>query len=106
MGVIELNRRLRINLGIPAIRHCYALAKSSGRLGQYFLRAKDTDHHLITMLASSGKRVDDVMVNVQGNWEFGEGEDHLDPIPRRKGDPGCHEIKSALRYFGRPNVQK
>ncbi|GMP75243.1 hypothetical protein CsSME_00032404 [Camellia sinensis var. sinensis] len=90
MGVIELNRRLKINLGIPAIRHCYALAKSSGRLGRYFLRAKDTDHHLITMLVSSGKRVDDVMVNVRGNWEFGEGEDCLDPIPRRKGHPGCH----------------
>lgn len=30
IGVIELNRRLRLNLGIPAIRHCYALAKSSG----------------------------------------------------------------------------
>ena len=90
MGVIELNRRLRINLGILAIRHCYALAKSSGRLGRYFLKAKDTDHHLITMLASSGKRVDDVMVNVRGNWEFGEGEDRLDPIPRRKDDPGCH----------------
>ncbi|GMP36012.1 hypothetical protein CsSME_00008262 [Camellia sinensis var. sinensis] len=106
MGVIELNRRLRINLGIPAIQHCYALAKSSGRLGRCFLRAKDTDHHLMTMLASSGKRVDDVMVNVRSNWEFGEGEDHLDPIPRRKGDPGCHEIKSALRYFGHPNMQK
>ncbi|GMP47623.1 hypothetical protein CsSME_00015285 [Camellia sinensis var. sinensis] len=90
MGVIELNRRLRINLGIPAIRHCYALAKSSDRLGRYFLRPKDTDHHLITMLASSGKRVDDVMVNIRGNWEFGEGEDPLDPIPRRKGDPGSH----------------
>ncbi|GMP74123.1 hypothetical protein CsSME_00031637 [Camellia sinensis var. sinensis] len=33
MGVIELNRRIRINRGIPAIRHCYALAKSSSRLG-------------------------------------------------------------------------
>ncbi|GMP68384.1 hypothetical protein CsSME_00028015 [Camellia sinensis var. sinensis] len=117
MGMIELNRRLRINLGIPAIRHCYALVKSSSRLGRYFLRVKDTDHHLITMLASSGKRVDDVMVNVRGNWEFGEGEDRLDPIPRRKGnrlkkillstdDAVLEEIKSALRYFGRPNVQK
>lgn len=89
MGVIELNRRLGIGLGIPAIRHCYALAKSSSRLGRYFLRAKDTDHHLVTILASSGKRVDDVMVNVRGNWEFGAGEDRLDPIPRRRGEPGC-----------------
>lgn len=64
MGIIELNQRLRINLGIPAIRHCYALAKSSGRQGRYFLRAKDTNHHLVTMLASSGKRVDDAMVVV------------------------------------------
>ena len=85
MGVIALNRRLRINLGIPAIRHCYALAKSSGRHGRFFLRAKDIDHQLITMLSSSGKQVDDVMVVVQGNWEFGEGEDHVDPIPRRRG---------------------
>ncbi|KAF5933773.1 hypothetical protein HYC85_029944 [Camellia sinensis] len=44
MGVIALNRRLRINLGIPAIRHCYALAKSFGRHGRFFLRAKDIDH--------------------------------------------------------------
>ncbi|GMP76093.1 hypothetical protein CsSME_00032915 [Camellia sinensis var. sinensis] len=29
MGIITLNRRLRINLGILAIRHCYTLAKSS-----------------------------------------------------------------------------
>ena len=54
-GVIALNRRLRINLGIPAIRHCHALAKSSGRNGHFFLRAKDIDHQLITMLSSSGK---------------------------------------------------
>ncbi|GMQ06999.1 hypothetical protein CsSME_00051376 [Camellia sinensis var. sinensis] len=37
------------------------------------------------MLTSSGKRVDDVMVIVQGNWEFGKGEDRLDRIPRRRG---------------------
>ncbi|THG01811.1 hypothetical protein TEA_006157 [Camellia sinensis var. sinensis] len=83
----KLNRRLRINFGIPAIRHCYVLAKSSGRQGRYFLKAKDTDHHLVTMLASFGKRVDDVMVVVRGNWEFGEGKDRLDPMLRRKGEP-------------------
>ena len=88
MGIVELNWHLKIDLGIPAIRHCYALAKSSGQLGRYFLRAKDTDHHLVTMLASSGKRVDDVMVNIRGNWKFGEGEGRLDPIPRRRGEPG------------------
>lgn len=99
MGIIELNRRLKINLSIPAIRHCYVLAKSTGRLGHYFLRAKDTDHHLVTMLASSGKRVDDVMVVVQGNWEFGEGEDRLDPVPRRKGDPGGRIAHSSCLYF-------
>ncbi|THG15951.1 hypothetical protein TEA_029910 [Camellia sinensis var. sinensis] len=82
MGIIKLNYRLRINLGIPAIRHCYALTKSSGRHGRYFLRAKDTDHQLVTMLSSSGKQADDVMVVVQGNWKFGKGEDRLDPIPR------------------------
>ena len=88
MGIIALNRRLGLNLGIPTIRHCYALAKSSGRHGRYFLRAKDTNYQLVTMLSSSGKRVDDVMVVVQGNWEFGEGEDRLDRIPRRRGKPG------------------
>ena len=67
MGIIELNCRLRINLDILAIRHCYALAKSFGRHGHYFLRVKDTDHQLVTMLSSSGKRVDDVMVVVRGN---------------------------------------
>ena len=88
MGIVALNCHLGINLGILAIRHCYALAKSSGRQGRYFLRAKDTDHQLITMLSNSGKRVDDVMVVVQGNWEFGEGEDRVDPVPRRRGEPG------------------
>ena len=82
MGIVELNRHLRINLGILAVRYCYVLAKSIGRLGRYFLGDKDTDHHLVTMLASSGKRVDDVMVVVRGNWDFGEGEDRLDPRPR------------------------
>lgn len=98
MRVIALNRRLRINLGIPAIRHCYTLAKSSGRHGRYFLRATDTDHQLITMLSSFGKRVDDVMVVVQGNWEFGEGEDHVDPIPRRRGEPGGR-LPSCFNYL-------
>ena len=64
------------------------MAKSSGRHGCFFLRAKDIDHQLITMLSSSRKRVDDVIVVVQGNWEFGEGQDHVDPIPRRRGEPG------------------
>ncbi|GMQ05271.1 hypothetical protein CsSME_00050366 [Camellia sinensis var. sinensis] len=62
MGIIALNRRLGHNLGIPAIWHCYALAKSSGRHEHYFLKAKDTDHQLVTMLSNSGKQVDDVMV--------------------------------------------
>ena len=88
MGIIALNRRLRLTPSIPTIRHCYALAKSSGRHGRYFLRVKDTDHQLVTMLSSSEKRVDDVIVVVQGNWEFGEGEDRLDRIPRQRGEPG------------------
>ncbi|GMP48176.1 hypothetical protein CsSME_00015621 [Camellia sinensis var. sinensis] len=54
MGIIELKHRLRNNLGILAIQHCYALAKSSGQYGRYFLRAKDIDHQLVTMLSSSG----------------------------------------------------
>ncbi|GMP99884.1 hypothetical protein CsSME_00047193 [Camellia sinensis var. sinensis] len=40
MGIIALNHRLRINLGIPAIRHCYALAKSSGWHGSSFSRPR------------------------------------------------------------------
>ncbi|GMP32323.1 hypothetical protein CsSME_00006132 [Camellia sinensis var. sinensis] len=47
------------------------------------------------MLSSSGKRVDDVMVVVQGNWKFGEGEDRLDRIPRRRGKPG-NNLKKVL----------
>ncbi|GMQ09957.1 hypothetical protein CsSME_00053153 [Camellia sinensis var. sinensis] len=95
MGIIALNRRLELNIGIPTIRHCYALAKSSGQHGRYFFRAKDTDHQLVTMLSSSGKRVDDVMVVVQGNWEFSEGEEHLDHIPRWRGEPG-NDLKKIL----------
>ncbi|GMP92817.1 hypothetical protein CsSME_00042899 [Camellia sinensis var. sinensis] len=95
MGIIALNRHLGLNLGIPAIRHCYALANFSGLHGRYFLTAKDTDHQLVTMLSSSGKRVDDVMVVVQGNWEFGKGEDRLDRIPRRRGEPG-NDLKKVL----------
>ncbi|GMP71373.1 hypothetical protein CsSME_00029811 [Camellia sinensis var. sinensis] len=122
MGIIELNRRLRNNLGILVIRHYYALAKSFGRQGQYFLRAKDIDHHLVTMLASFGKRVDDVMVIVRGNWEFNEDEDRQDLVPRQKGEPGgrndlkkaltstddgmLEQIKTMLKFFGCPNLQK
>ncbi|GMP56021.1 hypothetical protein CsSME_00020647 [Camellia sinensis var. sinensis] len=97
MEIVELNRCLRLNLGIPTIRHCYALAKSSGRQRRSFLRAKDTGHHLVTMLASFGKRVDDVMVVVRGNWEFGEGEDRQDLMPRRRGKPG-RAAHILLRY--------
>ena len=75
------------------------MAKSSGRYGRFFLRAKDIDHQLITMLSSSGKRVDDVMVVVQGNWEFGEGEDHVDPIPRRRGEPGGRLLSRFFILF-------
>ncbi|GMP91952.1 hypothetical protein CsSME_00042404 [Camellia sinensis var. sinensis] len=67
MGVIELNRRLQLDLGVSAIRHCYVLIKSSGQQGWYFLKAKDTNNHLVTMLVSSGKKVDDVIVAVRGN---------------------------------------
>ncbi|XP_028124315.1 uncharacterized protein LOC114321351 [Camellia sinensis] len=119
MGVIELNRRLRLNLGIPSIRHCYVLVKLSGRQGRSFLRAKDIDHHSVTMLASSGKRVDNIMVAVQGNWEFGEGKDRLDPVPRRKGEPGNDlkqslnsadeaifaQVKIVLEFIGGSNLQ-
>ncbi|GMP58403.1 hypothetical protein CsSME_00022083 [Camellia sinensis var. sinensis] len=74
------------------------------------------------MLASSCKRVDDVMVIVQGNWEFGEGEDPLDPVPRQKSEPGgrnnlkkvlasaddvvLQQIKTTLEFFSHPNLQK
>ena len=44
------------------------------------------------MLARSGKRVDDVIVVVRGNWEFSEGEELLDPVPRLKGEPGCRIV--------------
>ncbi|CAL5325865.1 unnamed protein product [Camellia sinensis] len=120
MGIVELNRRLRLNLGIPAIRHCYALAKSSGQQGRYFLTAKDTEHHLVTMLASSSKCVDDVMVIVCGNWKFGEGEDRQDRVPRRRGEPGndlkkvlisaddaiLAQIRAVLQFFDHQNLQK
>ena len=99
IGITELNCHLRINLGILAIRHCYALAKSTGRLGHYFLRAKDTEHHLVTMLANSSKRVDDVMVVVHSNWEFGKGEDRLDPVPRQKSEPGGRLDHFCFYYY-------
>ncbi|KAF5951137.1 hypothetical protein HYC85_009081 [Camellia sinensis] len=87
--------------------------------GRYFLRAKDTDHHLVTMLARSGKCVDDVMVVVRGNWKFGKGKNRLDPVPKRKGEPGNNlkkvlvsaddavlaQIKTVHQFFGHPNLQ-
>ncbi|GMP62920.1 hypothetical protein CsSME_00024836 [Camellia sinensis var. sinensis] len=39
MGIVELNRRLSLYLGIPAIRHCYVMAKSTGRQGNDLKRA-------------------------------------------------------------------
>ncbi|KAF5931794.1 hypothetical protein HYC85_027965 [Camellia sinensis] len=96
--VKALNRCLRINLGIPAIRHCYALAKSSGRHGRFFLRAKDVDHQRITMLSSSGKRVDDVMVVVQGR--------NLKKVLSSTDGAILSDIEAALKYFGRRSLQK
>ncbi|GMP47899.1 hypothetical protein CsSME_00015451 [Camellia sinensis var. sinensis] len=74
-NVINIERTDKNTIVFPLL----SIAEGGWR---YFLRAKDTDHHLVTMLASSGKRIDDVMVVVRGNWEFGEGEDRQDPVPR------------------------
>ncbi|KAF5933540.1 hypothetical protein HYC85_029711 [Camellia sinensis] len=98
MGVIALNRRLRFNLGIPAIRHCYALAKSSGQHGRFFLRANDIDHQLITTLSSFGKRVDDVMVVVQGR--------NLKKVLSSTDGAVLSDIEVALKYFGRRSLQQ
>ncbi|GMP93774.1 hypothetical protein CsSME_00043478 [Camellia sinensis var. sinensis] len=78
MGVIALNHRLRINLGIPAIRHCYALAKSSGQHGPSFSRPHD--------FACAGNDLKKVLTSTD--------------------DAVLSEIKVALKYFGRPSLQK
>ncbi|KAL7161642.1 hypothetical protein ACSBR2_042168 [Camellia fascicularis] len=119
MGIVELNCRLNFNLGISTIQHCYALAKLSGRQRRYFLRAKYIDHHLVTMLSSFGKRVDDVMVAIRGNWELDEGEEHSNLCLGRRGESGndlknsltfgdeavLDQVKATLEYDGRSNLQ-
>ncbi|GMP33202.1 hypothetical protein CsSME_00006628 [Camellia sinensis var. sinensis] len=76
MGIIALNHRL--NLGIPAIRHCYALAKSSGRHGPSFFRPHG----------------------------FARAGNNLKKILTSTNDAVLSEIKVALRYFGLPSLQK
>ncbi|GMP23807.1 hypothetical protein CsSME_00001277 [Camellia sinensis var. sinensis] len=78
MGIIALNRRLRLNLGIPAIRHCYALAKSSGRHGLSF----------------------------SGPHGFACAGNNLKKVLTSTDDAVLLEIKVALKYFGRPSLQK
>ncbi|THG15318.1 hypothetical protein TEA_008786 [Camellia sinensis var. sinensis] len=82
--------------------------------------ANRQDNSKVKTVLEEAHRVDDVMVNVRGNWEFGEGNDRLDPILRRRGEPGnklkkvltsvddavLTEIKTTLKYFDCPNVQK
>ncbi|GMP49963.1 hypothetical protein CsSME_00016765 [Camellia sinensis var. sinensis] len=78
MGIIELNRRLRINLGIPVIRHCYALAKSSGRHGPLFFRPHG--------FACAGNDLKKVLTSTD--------------------DAVLSKIKVALKYFGRLSLRK
>ncbi|THG04195.1 hypothetical protein TEA_001426 [Camellia sinensis var. sinensis] len=65
--------------------------------GHYFLRAKDVDHHFVTMLTSSGKRVDDAIVIVQGNWEFGND---LKRALTSADEAVLEQVKAVLNYKG------
>ncbi|GMP68459.1 hypothetical protein CsSME_00028081 [Camellia sinensis var. sinensis] len=78
MGIIALNRRLRINLGIPAIQHCYALAKSSGQHEPSFSRPHG--------FACAGNDLKKVLTSTD--------------------DVVLLEIKVALKYFSGPSFQE
>ncbi|GMP47361.1 hypothetical protein CsSME_00015131 [Camellia sinensis var. sinensis] len=78
MGIIALNRCLRINLGISAIRHCYALAKSSSRHGPSFSRPHG--------FACAGNDLKKALTSTD--------------------DAVLSKIKVALRYFSRSSLQK
>ncbi|GMP61293.1 hypothetical protein CsSME_00023813 [Camellia sinensis var. sinensis] len=103
MRIIALNRRLGLNLGIPAIRHCYALTKSSGRHGHYFLKAKDTDHQLSMMLWSSSKEIGNLanaritlIVFLDGGANQKRFEESLD-LDRRRRPFGNQDYAQVFR---------
>ncbi|GMP81736.1 hypothetical protein CsSME_00036349 [Camellia sinensis var. sinensis] len=73
------------------------MVKSTDQQGRYFLRAKDVDHHLVTILASSGKKVDDVMVIVRGN--------DLKRALTSADEAILEQVETVLNYKGCANLQ-
>ena len=89
MGVVELNRILGINLGVPDIEDVYDLCKSRDE-DIYYLRAREKRSGFVTALEDSNRYVGDDCVFVSGEWEFDDSEpvaSRVVRIPRRLETP-------------------
>ena len=86
-GVVELNRILRINLGVHDIEDVYDLCKSGD---VYYLRVRARRTGFVTALEDSNRYAGDDCLFVSGEWEFDESEpvaSRVVRIPRRLETP-------------------
>ena len=69
--MLELNRRLGINLGHTELEYCYTLCNVGRDSYKVYLRAIDKSREIEKCLPSSGKGVDDVRLWVTKPWQLG-----------------------------------
>ena len=75
MGVLELNRRLGVDLGLEDILFCYSLVRVMPQQS-FYLKARDPTMYLVTHLPDSDKGYKDDLLIYTGAWERGEGPEY------------------------------
>ena len=75
MGVVALNERLNLHLGLDDILFCYALVRVMPQQ-MYYLKAQDPTMYLVTHLPDSDKGYKDDLLIFGGQWERGPGPEY------------------------------
>ena len=68
MGVVELNRRLGLNLTVHDIKATYFLRTTQDEA--FSLRPRDVNNTLVNSLPDTNKEMTDDFLLVRGNWYF------------------------------------
>jgi hypothetical protein len=68
MGVVELNRRLGLNLTVYDIIATYSLCTTQHEA--FSLRPRDVNNTLVNNLPDTNKEMTDDFLLVRGNWYF------------------------------------